>query len=726
MAVDVTVERAFDGFQSNPRRAGDPDGEKVRHIMDSPDNRRMLGRLEDWWQEARDQHAVNRRAQMLDADYYDTIQWLADDAAVLHERGQAALSFPLVKQVCDWIIGTERRTRIDWDVLPRKEEDVELAHVKKEVLKWVSDINGAGWERSKQFADVVKVGIGWIEEVANNDDHEEAITLRYVDWKHVWWDPYSRDNTLRDCRYVTRAKWLDLDYAISMFPDREDELRSRAVSSLGAEQDMADIEDSLPAMFFGTSNPLTAGRSFGSMSYGPDNVRSRSRQRVLCLETWFKRAQNTAVLMGDGAGEEKDGQPYDPTDPEVAGALGLGTVSLVDSVTEQMWFALWTPGALLRVNKTPYEHRQFPFTPSWGYRRHRDGMPYGAVRPARDAQDEYNKRRAKILYDLSTNRVKYETDAMDEADENRNLDEAKRPDAEIRLSPGGMDKFQIEGPSSALTGQMEMLSEARQNIYEASGVTRENTGTSGGSDQSGRAILAKQQQGSVTTAELFDNYRQAIQVSGQKMLSLTKQFITLPKLVRIAGTDGAMKWESINEPAIDPMTGEVIWNNDITADEADFVVDQSDYRETVRMAMSEMLFELIGKMPGEAGIQLLDIAVDMTDLPNKAALAKRIRSLNQQAPPGSEQTPEQQQQAMQAQQAQQQEQEMQKAAQRAKTRLDESRADKATAEAQRTGVQGKADAMDTAGMVAAALPLAPAADRLWNPPPPVPPATPNQ
>ncbi|MDN5925333.1 MAG: hypothetical protein L0H70_10105, partial [Xanthomonadales bacterium] len=484
--------------------------------------------------------------------------------------------------------------------------------------------------------------------------------------------------------------------------------------TLDPVQDQLDIEATLPAMFYGTSNPLNSGNVTGNWSLsGGAAIATRSRKRVLVLETLYKQSANTPLILGDDAGD-LNGQRFDRHNSEHEALLGLGTVSLVDSVTESMQYALWTPGLLLRAGPTPYKHQKFPFTPSWGYRAHRDGMPYGPIRPARDAQDEYNKRRSKILYDLATNRVVYESDAMDEADENRNLDEAKRPDGEIRLSPGGMEKFKIDRALDALQGQIAMLSEAKQNIYESSGVTRENTGTSTG-DQSGRAILAKQQQGATTTAELFDNYRQAIQESGQKTLSNCEKFLTLPKLVRIAGDGGAVDFLAINTPQLNPETGEVMWDNDITASEADFVVDQSDYRETVRMAMAEMLFELIGKMPGEAGIQLLDIAVDMTDLPNKAALAARIRTMNHQPAPGQEQSPEQQAQAQSSAQAQQAAAQLAQAGQVASVRLTNAQAAKNEAEAKKVAVTGKTDALNAAGMLAAALPLAPAADRLWDP-----------
>ncbi|WP_333676756.1 hypothetical protein [Dyella sp.] len=689
--------------------------------LDSEPSLRLVRLLEDWWTEAREMHAQNRREMMIDADYYDSIQWRNDEAMILMDRGQAPLTFPLIKQMCDWVIGTERRTRIDWDVLPRKDSDVKLAYVKKEVLKWISDINGAGWERSKQFADQIRVGVGWTEECYNNDKSEEAVTVRHQDWRGLWWDPYSQSNTLRDCRYISRAKWLDIDYGIAMFPDRAEQIAARAIDTLDPTMEMMVLEASLPQMFYNTPNPYMTGFSAGAFSlFGSTMIAKRPRKRVLAIETWFKKAVNTPMLLGI-TDDDLDKVIYDRNDPLHQQALANGSVSLIDSVTEEMWCAIWTPGALLRVFKSPYKHNKFPFTPSWGYRRHRDGMPYGLIRPARDAQDEYNKRRSKILFDLNTNQVIYEVDAMDEADEDRNLEEAKRPDGEIRLKSGKMDGFKIDRGADRVQGQIEMLAEAKQNIYETSGVTRENTGSSTG-DQSGRAILAKQQQGSVTTAELFDNFRQAIQESGQKMLSLCEQFLSMPKIVRIVGPDGAADWLGINQPIYDPMSGQVLWQNDITASEADFIVDETDYRETVRMAMSEMLFELVGRMPPSVAMALLDIAVEMTDLPNKAQLANRIRQVTGQMAPGQEDSPEAQAAQQQRQQMEQANQQLDLAQKKAtvdftqsRTTANNAKAGLDTTKANTEQVAGKGEAMRTAAMVHQAPQLAPAADKLWNP-----------
>lgn len=699
----------------------------VQSWLDSADNQSLLGKLENWWTEARDAHAENRLAQMIDADYIDMIQWRADEAAVLEGRGQAPINSPLLKQVMKWLTGTERRTRIDWDVLPRNDDDVEAAAVKKQVLKWVSDVNGSGWERSRQFEDQCAVGVGWIEDCVNNDRYEEPITNRYQDWKEMWWDPYSRSNVLRDCRYLIRAKFLDLDYAIAMMPDRAAELTLHACDTLDSSMELVSLDVALPMMFYGLPMQNMPTRNAGALGqFGSYSIVRRPRKRVLVLETWFKKAVNTPLLVGDGGDELADslnGKPFNPKDQTHQNALLAGAVTLVDGVTEEMWMALWTPGALLRVNRSPYKHRKFPFTPAWASRRNRDGMPYGVARECKDSIDELNKRKSKILFDLSTQQVLYETDAFDQAEEDTMLDELKRPDGEVRLASGALagKKVQIERGSDRIQPQIAMLDKAKEEIYEASGVTRENTGTSTG-DQSGRAILAKQQQGAVVTAVLFDNFRQAIQESGQKTLSNCEQFLTMPKLIRIVGPDGAFKFIKINQPNFDPVTGEVIWDNDITASEADFVVDETDFRETQRMALSEMMFELIGRLPPNYAIALLDVAFEMTDLPFRKLVASRIRKLNGQPAPGEEDSPETKAAAEAQAQQQAQAEADARAEQASKTRLNNARADASeakatldTTNAQAAAVRGKADAMNTAGMVHQAPGLAPAADRLWDP-----------
>ncbi len=257
------------------------------------------------------------------------------------------------------------------------------------------------------------------------------------------------------------------------------------------------------------------------------------------------------------------------------------------------------------------------------------------------------------------------------------------------------------------------MEEAKSNIYEMSGVTRENTGQDSNAI-SGRAILAKQQQGAVTTAELFDNFRLAIQQSGEKALSNVEQFMPDEKAFRILGPDGAAKFVRVNSPRFNPLTGAVVFENDITASSADFIVDQMDYHETVRMAMAESMFESMRNLPPEVQLQLLDMAIELTDLPNKALMVARIRQLNGMPAPGQEKDPQYlADKAARDAEAKQRQIEQDENV-RADTRYKHAQADKVGAEAKVAQVTGKTKALEGAAMLEAGAELAPSADRLYE------------
>ncbi len=713
-------------FASNVRttRKHDPDERygadkpvtvTAAHPLDSDESIEILRKLESWWIEARDLQAENRREQLLDCDFYDGRQWSDEDRYTMLNRGQAPLVFNLVKPAMDWVIGTERKTRVDYKVHPRGAEDREPAQAKMELVKYVGDANNSGWQRSAQFKDAALAGVGWIEEFLRSDSMEEEIGERHVDWKSIWWDPFQRANDLSDCRYLHRAQFLDLDYALALWPDRAEQLKAAAVGYMDADLEQMQDEFDLPAVFSVGSTVDRQQRQFRFT--GITGINRTGRNRVQIVITWFRRPVVTKKMKARLAGyEELNGVIYDANDEQLAGLVQRGVVSLSDAVTDNIWYALWVPGnrgTLLELKPSPYRHNRLPYTPCFAFRSHRDGQPYGLVRQLRDPQEDYNKRRSKAQFAMSVNRVMYEETAINEEDEDEMLDQASRPNAQIRLRDGALrdGRFRIETNVDIGQAHLRLMEDARQQVYEGSGVTRENLGQDTNAT-SGRAILAKQQQGAVTTAELFDNYRLSIQLSGKKKLSMIEQFMSLPKKIRILGPNKDVQFLTVNEPYVDPATGEVMFRNDVTKGQADFVVDQQDYRETVRMALSETLMETLGRMPPEIAIQLLDLAVDLMDIPNKDEIVQRIRAINGQnpAPPSPEQ------QAQQAAQQQMQDQATQLDMEERQARIDKERASaaKLRADAKAKTIEGKTKALDTAGIVAAAQPLAPAADRLWE------------
>ena len=174
--------------------------EQKSDYLDSEESRKELSKLLAWWYHERERQAANRLEMATDADFYDNMQWSQEDAAELRTRGQAPLVFNEVAPMADWVIGTERRARVDWSVLPRTEDDVQMADVKTKVLKYVSDVNRAQFVRSRAFADAVKSGVGWIDDGVRDDPTQDIIYSRYEDWRNVIWDSSCYEHDLSDAK----------------------------------------------------------------------------------------------------------------------------------------------------------------------------------------------------------------------------------------------------------------------------------------------------------------------------------------------------------------------------------------------------------------------------------------------------------------------------------------------------------------------------------------------
>ena len=82
-----------------------------------------------WFLAEAARQSSNRMMMARSENFYDGNQYEFEDAETLRERGQPVVVYNEVKPTIDWLIGTERRTRVDWRVLPRSEDDVKLADV---------------------------------------------------------------------------------------------------------------------------------------------------------------------------------------------------------------------------------------------------------------------------------------------------------------------------------------------------------------------------------------------------------------------------------------------------------------------------------------------------------------------------------------------------------------------------------------------------------------------
>lgn len=600
------VDRLQEGIE--PAKRDTP-----QHPLDEPDKVELHSRLLSFYRQELDRQGDNRYQQAIDEDYYDNEQWTPEEANELRDRGQQPTVYNVLATTVDWIIGSEKRGRTDFKILPRTKEDAKPAETKTKYLKYLSDVNRTPFHRSRAFEDAVKVGIGWLECGVHDEDDGEPIYDRYESWRNILWDSAGTENDTSDWRYQFRTKWVDEDIAKALFPDRAEVIEASVIdATLYGSFDLEDGDVPMDAAEFDREH---------NGIYG--TIVTHKRRRVRLIEAWYRSPEKVEKVRGG----HFNGEIYDKNDPRHTEQIEGGFATVASKVQMRVRVAIMTTGGLLFDGPSPYRHNRFKFIPIFGHRRGRDGLPYGVIRRLRDIQDGVNKRASKALHILSTNKVVMDKGAVDDIDEFK--DEVSRPDAIIIKNPG--KEIVLNADRELAAPHLELMSRDINMIQQAGGVTDELLGRQTNA-ASGIAVQRRQEQGSLATSKYFDNLRFAEQLRGEIELSLVEQFVTEQKVFRVTNERGTPEFVPMNDG---------LPENDIARSKADFIISESDWRATMRQAAADQLAEMLGKMPPEIAMSMLDLMVENMDLPNRDEIVKRIRAINgQKDPDQTEPTPE--------------------------------------------------------------------------------------
>ena len=640
--------------------------------LDGPAARNLHARLMSYYMTELEKQGPNRREIEQDFEFYDGNQWAPEDIKVLQDRGQSPLTYNVVKTTINWILGSERRSRTDFKVLARREDGTKQAELKTDLLKYLSDVNRAGFHESAAFAESCIGGLGWIEEAVQDETDGEPIYIRAETWRNMLHDSSAVEMDLSDGRYLFRAKWVDLDIAQAWFPKRKGHLR--LASQISTDLGSWDYQYGDDAMDAQERLEEDAGYASRMNEFG------YHRDRVRLIECWFRKVAMVKKMRGG----QFAGEIFDPYSRGHRDEVSLGRASVVNKTELRMHVAVMTVNSLLYVSESPYRHNRFPFTPIWAYRRNADNLPYGVVRDLRGPQTDINHRASKALNILSSNKVIMDKGAVGDDIESF-LEEVSRPDGVIQKERGYDLKIDVD--RDLAPAHIELMSRSIAMIQQTSGVTDENLGRSTNAT-SGKAIGARQEQGALATAMLFDNLHLAKQISGEKRLSLIEQFFSDEKTFRITNQRGTPKYVTLNSG---------LPEDDITATKADFVISEDEWRATIRQAQTEQLIAVlreIGPVAPQAVLTTLDLIVEGMDIANRDEIVRRIRQVTGMPDPDATEPTEE---------------EMAKAEEAAADkdrmiRLQEAEiADKEASAAQRKALAGKTDAETQKALVARAL-----------------------
>lgn len=591
------------------------------------ENSKLL-RYKRWFKEAVEAQQKWRNVAREDREFYSGKQWADGDKKTLEDAKRPAITINRIKPLINVLSGYQRLNRYDIDFLPRTNDDDEQAQLRKGVTKYIMDRSHYNYEESDVFNDGVVTGIGWFEVGYKFDwlAQDGDAFIRRVSPFDIYADPESRDKHMRDMKYVIRARWVDKDELAAKYPQQADEINAQTAAYMTEE----------------TEND----KKYNELWY------SHETKKIRFAECWYKKAVQKQLFI------LKNGELVEQVTEDMI-ALGMILRQQTVTTTEIRMLAFFD-NVVLEDIQSPYKHGFIPFVPFICYYQGEDDIPSGVVRDLKDPQREINKRRSQELHILNTQSNGgwiAEEGAMSPQQEASFKRNASTPGALLKVNPGAlsMQKLQRLEPQAPPSNIINASQEAMSEMPSISGINEALMGTDISNSQSGRAIELKQKQAITHIAGLFDNLRMAKELIVDMLWGkrgapgIIPQFYTEQKTFRIVGENGEPQIVTVNQQVqqqqVNPQTGmiQTITKtlNDLSVGEFDIVIADTPATSTQRTAQFWSLVDACGKL-GIQGNMIMDILIDLSDIPQKAEIKRRLKSQQ-------EEQAQAQQQQMQAQ-----------------------------------------------------------------------------
>lgn len=208
------------------------------------------------------------------------------------------------------------------------------------------------------------------------------------------------------------------------------------------------------------------------------------------------------------------------------------------------------------------------------------------------------------------------------------------------------------------SGVLQMLAQASDDIKSITGIYDASLGARS-NETSGRAIMARQREGDVSTFHIIDNQNRGIRHTGRILVDLIPKVYSSERVARILGEDGKSEMRPVNQQYETQKDGQaIVAMHDLRTGRYDVTVSSGPSFTSRREEAAQQMLQLGQAMPEAMGY-MFDLLARNLDWPGADEIAKRaekvIKKLHPevfdeggQVPPEIMQQVEQMQQAMQA------------------------------------------------------------------------------
>lgn len=535
----------------------------------------------------------NRKRDEADRKFFKGEQWSKTEVA--DRNGRITLTVNRLPQFAKQVTGEMRQNKPAIKVLPKEEGNEELAKVYSAIIRHIESLSDAHRIYNKAAEQAVIGGIGWYRILTDYLDEssfdQEVIIKPIRNPLSVVIDPDARELTRQDMNWAFVTELVSKKKFEKLYPD---------ASQNDWESPTQEYAQWVQGEF------------------------------IRVAEYWYRTpVTKTLALFSDGSTDFIDDIDLDAVNA-IRAEQGLEPVAVVREREVEAHKVCWsrmTGNAI--IDKGEWKGRWIPLIPVIGEEVEAgdEVFRHGLIHHATDAQKSYNYARSAMVehignqpkspWLLTAKMIAKWKPMWENSNKGNPAALIYDPDP---AQPSGPRR---EAPPTMPQAWYQEAQVADQDMKATTGIYDASLGKSG-NETSGRAIIARDQQGETATYVYVDNQVASIRLCGMMLVDLIPHIYSNERIVRIIGEDGGIE----EYAKINTLMPDGTLFNDMSQGQYDVEVTTGPAYATKRQMAADSMMQFAQAVPaaGQIGADLIAKAMDW---PNADKLAARFQLMLQ-------------------------------------------------------------------------------------------------
>lgn len=542
-----------------------------------------LGEVLETYHAFRDSHQDALRSSEENFDFVLGKQWNDADISKLEDAGLPYLTKNLILPIINRIYGMELQNRTDLVVAPTEDGLDETAWAMTRLNYYFKRIGKLPQKLSKLFVLGLISDMGAYIRPAYTTltDPLGTIEFNVINGMNVLTDPMGKEYDLSDHKRILYTTWWTKKDALNAFPQKK--------------KDIEALQDFKPNLF---------DRVVKRVGKTTDLIDTRERTsrggRYRLVEMWEKKEKLDRFWFDPMTGEKH--RPKTMREREELLFYRPQVFDRTIKKTEMHVKITLGDAVLLFDGLAPVQSPNYPFIPFHPY--YFNGDTLGVVNNLKDYNREHNKRSSSILHILMATANSGWLAPKGSIDKDRWAEDSSRNGAILEYNGQRPEKIQ---PNQIPSGMVYTDEQAKQGIYETSGVGPNLLGRAENSRESGKLFERRVDEGNIMLQPLFENYAYTKELLGEYLIWIYQNKFTQERVFTVINEENRPERMVINQQTASGIV------NDMKIGQYNVTTDTVTKAISERQSAQDQVANIVRFMPPE----LVDWGqiLRLTDLP---------------------------------------------------------------------------------------------------------------